>query len=107
MGEFSSLASQKAGILFRILAPVHLRDPILPAFQLKPRILGLKKGLFALLAHRLFVAVGIGLSSVGWILKAFVVTVAQAVLAGVYHSFAQDVLTIQNPLPFSLRMKDE
>ena len=38
--------------------------------------------------------VGVGLSSLGWIFKALVTTVSQAVLAGVYHSFALIVLRI-------------
>ncbi len=32
--------------------------------------------------------VGVGLSSLGWLMKAFVTTISQVVFAGIYHSFA-------------------
>lgn len=43
---------------------------------------------------------GIGLSSFGWIVKAFVTTLTQAALAGIYHSFALILMRT----PYQVRM---
>ncbi len=39
-------------------------------------------------SNKKLLRVGVGLSSFGWLIKAFVTTVGQVVFAGVYHSFA-------------------